>query len=144
MDNPHLAERAEQVGVQHYVTDRRLAPIAAEVVKRALQGENPTEGELLELVPPETHRQVHEAVFAGTYRDTQDDLLALLAACLLDCRREQLKAEVRRLDVQLREARERGELDRARELSLQKVERSRMLADLNEHALLPAGAALRA
>ncbi|HEY8379177.1 MAG TPA: DNA primase [Nannocystis sp.] len=146
VDNPHLAERAEQMGVQHYVTDRRLAPIAAEVIRRALQGENPTEGELLELIPAETRRQVHDAVFVGTFRDTQDDLVALLHGCLFDCRREQLKAELRRLDVQIREARERGELDRARELLRQKVERSRVLADLRDpqDLLSTAGPALRA
>ena len=137
MDNPHLAERAEQAGVELYVTDRRLSPIAREVVARALQGENPSEGELLELIPPETRRQVHDAVFAGTFRDTQDDLVALLHGCVLDCRREQLKAEVRRLDVQMREAKERGDLDRARELSREKLERNRMLADLAEHTIPP-------
>jgi hypothetical protein len=61
----------------------------------------------------------------------------LLQGCILDCRREQLKAESRRLDVQLREAKERGELDRARELSLKKIEHNRMLANLDEHALIP-------
>ena len=123
--------------MQHYVTDRRLAPIAEVVVRQALVGENPTEGELLELIPPETRRQVHDAVFVGTFRDTQDDPVSLLKECLLDCRREQLKAESRRLDVQLREAKERGELDRARELSLKKIEHSRLLANLDEHALIP-------
>ena len=137
VDNPHLAEKAEQAGVQHYVTDRRLAPIAEMVVRQALVGENPTEGELLELIPPETRRQVHDAVFVGTFRDTQDDPVMLLKDCILDCRREQLKAESRRLDVQLREAKERGDLDRARELSLKKIEHNRQLANLDEHALIP-------
>jgi len=137
VDNPHLADKAERAGVQQYVTDRRLAPIAEEVVRRALVGENPTEGELLELIPPEARRQVHDAVFVGTFRDTTDDPVLLLQGCILDCRREQLKAESRRLDVQLREAKERGELDRARELSLKKIEHNRMLANLDEHALIP-------
>ncbi|MDC0673637.1 DNA primase [Nannocystis radixulma] len=137
VDNPHLADKAERAGVQQYVTDRRLAPIAEEVVRRALVGENPTEGELLEKIPAETRRQVHDAVFVGTFRDTQDDPVMLLQGCILDCRREQLKAESRRLDVQMREAKERGELDRARELSLKKIEHNRMLANLDEQALIP-------
>jgi hypothetical protein len=80
---------------------------------------------------------VHDAVFVGTFRDTQDDPVMLLQGCILDCRREQLKAESRRLDVQMREAKERGELDRARELSLKKIEHNRMLANLDEQALIP-------
>lgn len=144
VDNPHLADRAEQAGVQHFITDRRLAPIASEVVGRALVGESPSEGELLELIPPETQRQVHDAVFGGTFRGTQDDPVELLKECLLDCRRDQLKRELRRLDVQLHEAKERGELDRARELSLKKIEHNRQLANLAEPGLIPTSSGLRA
>lgn len=132
VDNPHLAEMAEQAGVQNFVTDSRLAPIAQEVVQRALVGENPPEGELLELVDPAARRQVHDAVFAGTFRDTQDDPIALLAGCLWDCQRERLKSERRRLDVQVTEARSRGDLDQARELMLRKVELNRHLAELEQ------------
>jgi DNA primase len=132
VDNPHLAFEAEQAGVQLYVTDPRLQPIAEEVLRRAQVGENPPEGELLELVDPAARRQVHDAVFAGTFRDTQEDPLALLRGCIWDCQRDRLKAERRRLDTQLAEARERGELDRARELSQLKVELIRHLADLEQ------------
>lgn len=133
VDNPHLAEMAEQAGVQTFVTDPRLAPIAREVVQRALVGENPTEGELLELVQPEAaRRQVHDQVFAGTYRDTQEDPLGLLASCLWDCQRDRLKGERRRLDVQVAEARSRGDLDLARELMLRKVDLNRHLAALEQ------------
>lgn len=130
VDNPHLAGMAEQAGVQQYVTDRRLAPIAECVVQRALEGENPPEGELLELIDPVCRRQVHDAVFAGTYRDTQDDPLALLAGCLWDCRRDQIKSERRRLDVQLVEARERGDQAALRELVTRRLEINRQLAEL--------------
>lgn len=132
VDNPHLAYEAEQAEVQLYVTDPRLAPIAEEVLRRAQVGENPPEGELLELVEPAVRRQVHDAVFAGTYRDTQEDPLALLRGCIWDCQRDRLKAERRRIDTQLAEARERGDLDRARELSCLKVELIRHLAQLEQ------------
>ncbi len=132
VDNPHLAEMAEQAGVQNFVTDSRLAPIAGAVVQRALVGENPSEGELLELVDPAARRQVHDAVFGGTFRDTQDDPIALLAGCLWDCQRERLKSERRRLDVQVSEAKSRGDLDQARELMLRKVELNRHLAELEQ------------
>ncbi len=132
VDNPHLAEMAEQAGVQTFVTDSRLAPIAREVVQRALDGENPTEGELLELVDPAARRQVHDAVFAGTFRDTQDDPIALLASCLWDCQRDRLKGERRRLDVQTAEAKSRGDLDQVRELMRLKLELNRHLAELEQ------------
>jgi DNA primase len=133
VDNPHLAYEAEQAGVQHYVTDPRLQPIAEEVLRRAQVGENPPEGELLELVDPAARRQVHDAVFVGTFRDTQDDPLALLRRCIYDCTRDRLKSERRRIETQMAEARERGDLDRARELSLLKVQLLRHLEQL-EHS----------
>lgn len=144
VDNPHLASMAEEQGVLGYVTDPRLVPVVREVVQRALLGENPSEGELLELVEPAARRQLHDTVFAGTFRDTQEDPAALLAGYLWDCQREHLKLERRRLDVQAAEAKARGDLDRARELMRTKVELSRTLAELEQNPPNPGAAAPRA
>jgi len=129
VDNPHLATLAEQAKVQDYVTDPRLAPIVRAVIEAAFAGEQPGEGELLELVDAAAHRQVHDCVFTGLYREVEHPQQEL-AGRIYDCQRDVLKQ--RRLDIaaQITQAIERGEQQQARELSLLRHDLNRQLAEL--------------
>jgi len=129
VDNPHLATLAEQAKVQDYVTDPRLAPIVRAVIEAAFAGERPGEGELLELIDAASHRQVHDCVFTGLYREVEHPQQELEGR-VYDCQRDVLKQ--RRLDIaaQITQAIERGEQQQARELSLLRHDLNRQLAEL--------------
>ncbi|HEY0133269.1 MAG TPA: DNA primase, partial [Nannocystis sp.] len=72
VDNPHLASLAEQQRVRDFVTDPRLAPIVGAVIDAAFSGDSPGVGELLDLIEVAAQRQVHDALFAGRYRDEEN------------------------------------------------------------------------
>lgn len=129
VDNPHLATLAEQAKVQEYVTDPRLAPIVRAVIEAAFAGERPGEGDLLELIDAAAHRQVHDCVFTGIYREVEHPQQELEGR-IYDCQRDVLKQ--RRLDIadQITQAIERGEQQQARELSLARHDLNRQLAEL--------------
>lgn len=129
VDNPHLATLAEQAKVEDYVTDPRLSPIVRAVLAAAFAGDQPGEGELLETVDPSVHRQLHDALFAGTFRDLEHPQ-KVLDNCIYDCVRDRLKHSRRQLETDIRSALERGEQQQARELSLKRTDVNRRLAEL--------------
>lgn len=129
VDNPHLATLAEQAKVQDYVTDPRLSPIVRAVLEAAFAGDQPGEGELLESVDPACHRQLHDAVFCGMFRDLEHPQ-QVLDSCIYDCQRDRLKRSRHQLDADIRHALERGEQQQARELSLKRTDVNRSLAEL--------------
>ena len=129
VDNPHLASLAEQQRVRDFVTDPRLAPIVGAVIDAAFSGDSPGVGELLDLIDVAAQRQVHDALFAGRYRD-EENPQEVLDRCLFDCRLESLKVERQQLAARISQAIERGEQPIARELSLARSEINRQLAEL--------------
>ncbi len=129
VDNPHLASLADQNKVLDYVTDPRLAPIVQAVLKAAFEGDQPGEGELLELVDPALQRQVHDALFVGQYRDVEHPAQELEGR-IHDCRRDQLKQQREELAAQITRAIERGEQQQARELSLARRDVNLRLSEL--------------
>ncbi|MBA3548468.1 MAG: DNA primase [Nannocystis sp.] len=142
VDNPHLATLAEQAKVQEYVTDPRLAPIVRAVIEAAFAGERPGEGDLLELIDAAAHRQVHDCVFTGLYREVEHPQQELEGR-IYDCQRDVLKQ--RRLDIadQITQAIERGEQQQARELSLARHDLNRQLAELERQPPSISSAAAR-
>lgn len=134
VDNPHLASLAEQAKVQDYVTDPRLLPIVRNVLDAAFAGEQPGGvGELLvHIDDPGEQRRVHDAVFTGMFRDVERPQ-QLLDGCLYDCQRDRLKLHQRTLAARISQALERGEQQQARELSLERTDINRRLADLERH-----------
>lgn len=129
VDNPHLASLAEQQRVRDYVTDPRLAPIVGAVIDAAFSGDSPGEGELLELVEVAAQRQVHDALFAGRYRD-EENPQEVLDRCLFDCRLESLELRRNELAVRVSQAIERGEQPLALALSRERSELNQQLAAL--------------
>jgi DNA primase len=129
VDNPHLATLAEQAKVQDYVTDQRLSPIVRAVLKAAFEGDQPGEGELLEGIDPAAHRQLHDVLFNGTFRDLEHPQ-QVLDSCIYDCQRDRLRHSRHQLDADIRHAIERGEQQQARELSLKRTDVNRRLAEL--------------
>lgn len=121
VDRPELARVAEREGVLDRVTDQRLHPILARVIRAALEGESmPSEGELLELVDTSQHRLLHERVFGHEYTDVEDPR-AVLDHGLGLCRRDDLEREVARLERGIAEARSRGDLEQLHELMKQRM-----------------------
>ena len=111
VDRPELARLAEREGVLDRVTDQRLNPILARVIRAALDGESiPSEGELLDLVDPGQHRLLHDRVFAHEYLEVEDPQSALTQGLVL-CERDHLEREVRALEDHIAEARSRGAKD---------------------------------
>lgn len=131
VDNPHLAGAAEELKALDALTDARLRSIADAVVAAALRGENPGEGELLELVDPREHRQLHDRVFAGEYRGTDLDVEALLHEFLAAARRERLKQARRDIDRAMAEARATGDLERLRALAQERIALRRQFEDFD-------------
>jgi hypothetical protein len=130
VDRPELARLAEREGVLDRVTDQRLHPIVARVIRAALEGQSiPSEGELLELVDRGQHRMLHDRVFAHEYLEEEDPQAALKHGLAL-CERDQLEAEVRSLDRQIDEARSRGDLGSVHELTIQRVAASQRVYQL--------------
>jgi hypothetical protein len=116
VDRPELARLAERERVLDRVTDQRLNPILARVIRAALEGESiPSEGELLELVDRGQHRLLHDRLFAHEYLEVEDPQAALAQGLVL-CERDQLEHEVRALEHNIAEARSRGDLDSVHEL----------------------------
>ena len=121
VDRPELARVAEREGALDRVTDQRLHPILARVIRAALEGESiPSEGELLELVDPGQHRVLHDRVFGHEYLEIEDPQAALEQSLVL-CERDRLEHDVRTLDGDIDEARSRGDLDLVQELILKRV-----------------------
>ncbi|MCA9635189.1 MAG: DNA primase [Myxococcales bacterium] len=131
VDNPHLAGIAEKAGALTTLSDGRLRALAAAVVDAALRGESPGEGELLEVVDPREHRQLHERVFAGHYRDTELDVEAVLHELLAVTRRDQLRGAKAEIDRAMAEARARGDLDQLRALAQERIALRRQLEDFD-------------
>lgn len=129
VDNPHLATLAEQNKVQDLVTDPRLAPIVRAVIDAAFTGDSPGEGELLELVDAACHRQIHDALFAGEYRDIEDPQQALYNH-LFGCQRDELRRLRTELADRITRAIERGEQQQALELSRERTTVNQRLAEL--------------
>ena len=136
VDNPHLASLAEQQRVRDFVTDPRLAPIIGAVIDAAFSGDSLGLGELLDLVDVAAHKQVHDALFAGRFRD-EDNPQEVLDRCLFDCRLEDLKLRRQELAARISQAIERGEQPMARELSLERSELNRQLAELERLSANP-------
>jgi DNA primase len=129
VDNPHLASLAEQAKVQDYVTDPRLSPIVRTVLEAAFAGDQLGEGPLFEHLDLSEQRLVHDAVCSGMFRDLEHPQ-QVLDSCIYDCQRDRLKHSRRQLDLDIRQALERGEQQQARELSLQRTDLNRRLAEL--------------
>ncbi len=130
VDRPELARVAEREGVLDRVTDQRLRPILARVIRAALDGESiPSEGELLELVEPGQHRLLHDRVFAHEYLEVEDPQAALEQGLVL-CERDHLEHELRALDNNIDEARSRGDLDSVHELVTKRMAARRRQAKL--------------
>lgn len=115
--------------MRDYVTDPRLAPIVGAVIDAAFSGDSPGEGELLELVEVAAQRQVHDALFAGRYRD-EENPQEVLDRCLFDCRLESLELRRNELAVRVSQAIERGEQPLALALSRERSELNQQLAAL--------------
>ncbi|HLT37908.1 MAG TPA: hypothetical protein VK034_16600 [Enhygromyxa sp.] len=130
VDRPELARVAERGGVLDRVTDQRLQPILARVIRAALDGESiPSEGELLELVDARHHRLLHDRVFTHEYLDVEDPQAALTQGLAL-CERDHLEHEVRTLEGHIAEARSRGDLDSVHELVTKRMAARRRQAEL--------------
>lgn len=130
VDRPELARLAEREGVLDRVTDQRLQPILARVIRAALDGETmPSEGELLELVDSGQHRLLHDRVFGHEYLDIEDPQAALTQGLVL-CERDHLEHEVRTLEGHIAEARSRGDLDSVHELVNKRMAARRRQAEL--------------
>ncbi|MFO7563207.1 MAG: DNA primase [Enhygromyxa sp.] len=130
VDRPELARVAEREGVLERVTDQRLHPILARVIRAALDGESiPSEGELLELVDSNQHRLLHDRVFAHEYLEVEDPQAALEQGLVL-CERDHLEHEVRTLEHHIAEARSRGDLDSVHELVTKRMAARRRQAEL--------------
>jgi DNA primase len=114
---------------ERLVTDPRLAPIVCAVIDAAFAGDSPGEGELLELVDPQVHRQIHDALFAGEYRDIEDPVQALHNH-LFGCQRDELRRARQELADRITRAIERGEQQQALELSRERTSVNQRLAEL--------------
>ncbi len=134
VDNPHLATLAEQNRVKELVTDPRLAPIVCAVIDAAFAGESPGEGELLELVDPQVHRQIHDALFSGEYRDIEDPAQTLQNH-LFGCQRDELRRARQELADRITRAIERGEQQQALALSRERTSVNQRLAELERQPL---------
>lgn len=139
VDNPHLATLAEQARVEDYVTDPRLQPIVRAVLEAAFAGDQPGEGELLEHVDPAEQRRVHDAVFAGTFRDVEHPQ-HMLATCIHTCQCEQLKHRSKQMNSLIDHARERGENQQAAELTRDRLRLNHQLAELERNPPIPPAA----
>jgi len=126
---PTKISLAEQQKVRDYVTDPRLAPIVGAVIDAAFDGNSPGVGELLDLVDVAAQRQVHDALFAGRYRD-EENPAEVLDRCLFDCRLESLEQRRNELAARISQAIERGEQPIALTLSRERSELNQQLAAL--------------
>lgn len=103
VDVPHLASIAERMGALDWIRDPRLSPIARAVIEGARRGEDLGMPELLALVDAPAQSMVHDAVFAGRYRDLgATDPSAELTTLLRRCEREALVEEKRLVDADVK------------------------------------------
>ncbi len=130
VDNPTLLAELDHQELTEFIDDRRLRPILEKFIADPKQASQLGIGELLEGVDPRAHRQIHDQIFAGTYRDTELDLQRELAECLHGCRREQIKRSIAEFDNEIRTARTQGDMERVRDLSRQRMDLSRQLHSL--------------
>ncbi len=130
VDHPGLVADIDRREVASFVTDRRLRPIVDKVFEDPEAVSHLAWGDFLEGVDPRAHRQIHDQIFAGAYRDSELDLQRELAECLHGCRREQIKRKIAEFDIEIRAARTQGDMERARDLSRQRVDLSRQLHTL--------------
>ncbi|MEX1362530.1 MAG: DNA primase [Nannocystaceae bacterium] len=142
VDLPHLATLAERNGALEHVADPRLRPVLQAVLDGAHEGRQATMDELLERVEPQAQPLLHQHVFAGKYRASEDEALDAdpqleLQTLLHRCREEALDSRVRQLDAEYRSARDSGDLDRQRELSQLRISLRREQADLRHAAPAP-------
>lgn len=137
VDVPHLATLAKRAGALEHVDDERLRPILQAVIEGADQGYQATMPELLDRVAPEAQPQLMQSVFAGKYRADDDgpglgDPQVELHTLIHRCREEALDTLVRQLDVEYREARSTGDLERQRQLQKRRFALRRQQADLRQ------------
>src|SRR5690606_39146856 len=120
IDRPELARLAQKEEVLGLL-DEMPRRIVERVIDVALaKGESPSEGELLELAPPNLHRMLHEQLFSGLYRDDEDPKTALHRN-IKACERENLLREIAALDREIDNARNMGDDSRVHELTLRRV-----------------------
>lgn len=126
VDRPELARLAQRENVIDYVTDPRLRPILNRVIWAATEGEPmPSEGELLELVDPASHKLVHDCLAPNHEKlsfSNSDDPGAVLRDALSMCRREELHAERARLEPLLAQANRSGDHEAAQTIAKQLTE----------------------
>ena len=136
VDRPQVSSLAKRSGVLDYVNDPRLAPIVGRVMDAAFEGESqPAEGELLSLIDPAAHQQVHEHVFTGRFLDIEEPE-TVLAEGLRICQREELDREIEELDAASASARARGDEGTLRELQQKKIEIRKKQAELRRGSRL--------
>lgn len=135
VDRPELARLAERERVLDRVTDQRLNPILARVIRAALEGESiPSEGELLDLVDSSQHRLLHDRLFAHGFLEVEDPQ-AVLADALVLCERDQLEHEIHVLEQGIAEARSRGDLESVHELVTKRMAASHRRNELYKPSL---------
>lgn len=139
VDVPHLATLAERSGALEHVDDERLRPVLQAVLQGAHDGRQVTMDELLEVVEPRAQPLLLHTVFAGKYRAGDDGGIPVdpqieLQTLLHRCREEALDGLVRQLDVEYRNARATGDVDRQRELQRERIALRRQQADLRQAA----------
>lgn len=133
VDRPSIARKAERAGILEAIDDPRLRPLAQAVLRAALEGEEqPSEGALLDLVDVRWHRDLHDQVFAGSYRELSDPETVLQEG-LLRCQADRLNREIADLDARSADARDRGDLNTLRTLQQQKIELRRQQAMLRQN-----------
>jgi DNA primase len=123
VERPELSRVAQREGAIDYVTDPRLRPILERVIWAATEGEPmPSEGELLELIDPTSHKLVHDCLAPDheklSYSNAEDPGAALRMA-LSHCRREELQAEREQLLTRIAAVKRSGDEDAARTLHVQ-------------------------
>lgn len=130
IDRPELARLAQKEEVLGLL-DELPRRIVERVIDVALaKGESPSEGELLELAPPNLHRMLHEQLFSGLYRDDEDPKTALHRN-IKACERENLLREIAALDREIDNARNMGDDSRVHELTLRRVVASKRQQEIS-------------
>ncbi|MBK8261567.1 MAG: DNA primase [Nannocystis sp.] len=137
-DNPHMCAVAEREGALEELIDPRLRRLARAITDAAKRGEHPGEGDLLDGFELAEQRPLHDKVFCGTYRGTELDLVAVLQELLAVLRRERTQRQIGAIDDEMIGARQRGELDRLRALTLERVALRRQLDNFRLNPTNPA------
>ncbi len=123
VDLPHLASVARRSGAIACITDPRLDAIVTAVIEGAEAGKTPTMPDLLGLVDEPEQRQIHDEVLSGRFRGDgePDDPKALLDELVFRCREQVIDQDIARLDRAFTAATREGDIDRARELQMEKL-----------------------